>query len=180
MPTDKPRISVILEDDVLKAVEAHRYFNGFRSLSKAVMDLIQKGLARETPPVPSNAIFKGDELRLIALFRKSTDDDREHIMNVALKAHSKRVAPKVRYLHADDDDDGDRSLDITALNCFASIYPYLPESRQNYILEQLITGYEGLLEPSLLKELQSTNSNAENLAAERAEPLGSEDDVSGN
>lgn len=44
MPTNKPRYSVVIDDETLKKVDDHWYNNRFKSRSQATVDLIKKGL----------------------------------------------------------------------------------------------------------------------------------------
>lgn len=181
MPTDKPRISIVLEEDILLAVEHYRYLNGFRSTSRAVLDLIQKGLAKDVPGLPLGSIFNGDELRLISLFRKSNNTDRAVIMNTALKARFREMKPIVRHPVPDAEDDFFNTIDILDINCFTALYSRMSLEDRNNFLMKLIEGRENLLDHDLLNQLDSRlGTDYAAFAAERSEPLGSEDDTAGN
>lgn len=44
MATDKPKFSVIVEEDILQLVEDYRHIHKLRSKSAAAAELIEKGL----------------------------------------------------------------------------------------------------------------------------------------
>lgn len=44
MPTQKPIISIVLDDETLKKVEDYRYSNRISSRSKALNEIIKKGI----------------------------------------------------------------------------------------------------------------------------------------
>jgi len=46
MPTEKPKIILVIEDDLLKRIEDFRYNNRIPSRSKAIRQLILEGLQK--------------------------------------------------------------------------------------------------------------------------------------
>lgn len=54
MPTDKQRVSIVLDDDVFEQLEEYRYSNRIPSLSKAALNLIRLGLDHREEPVLSS------------------------------------------------------------------------------------------------------------------------------
>ncbi len=55
MPTDKPVINIIIDEELLKRIEEYRYSNHIPSRTEAIRKLIESGLAcrcsrQEHPP----------------------------------------------------------------------------------------------------------------------------------
>ena len=50
MPTEKPKIILVLEDDLLERIEDFRYENRIPSRSDAIRQLIEKGLKAPDAP----------------------------------------------------------------------------------------------------------------------------------
>ena len=46
MATNKPIISIVLDEETLKLVEDYQFENRFKSRSKAAVELIKKGIER--------------------------------------------------------------------------------------------------------------------------------------
>ena len=80
MPTDKPRITFVLPEDVLRAVDEYRYSNRIRNQSQAIVQLIRKGLEviGEQPYVQTES-FTQEETELIHDFRSLPKRDKELI-----------------------------------------------------------------------------------------------------
>jgi len=49
MPTEKPRIILALDNDLLERIDDYRYENRIPSRSEAVRLLIEEGLKKKTP-----------------------------------------------------------------------------------------------------------------------------------
>lgn len=47
MPTDKPRFSITMDEDLLEKVNEHQHDNKFSTQTKAIIDLVRKGLDSE-------------------------------------------------------------------------------------------------------------------------------------
>jgi len=58
MPTKKPQILIVLDEDLLKLVEDYRYGRRIPNRSQAIRELIREGLETyktEPPPPPARA-----------------------------------------------------------------------------------------------------------------------------
>ena len=44
MPTEKPRYTIIVDDDILRQIDDFRFENRFPSRSAATLDLIRRGI----------------------------------------------------------------------------------------------------------------------------------------
>jgi len=53
MPTEKPKILITLEDDLVTRIDDYRFENRINSRSEAIRQLIEKGLKSPAPPVKS-------------------------------------------------------------------------------------------------------------------------------
>ena len=54
MPTEKPKIIIVLENDLIEKIEDFRFSNRISSRSKAIRQLLEKALKDyKTPPKPS-------------------------------------------------------------------------------------------------------------------------------
>jgi len=54
MPTEKPKIIMVLEKDLLEKIEDFRYSNRIPTRSEAIRILIEKGLKASEKPPKSN------------------------------------------------------------------------------------------------------------------------------
>ncbi|HPJ97509.1 MAG TPA: ribbon-helix-helix protein, CopG family [Syntrophales bacterium] len=52
MPTEKPKILITLEDDLLTRIDDFRFENRINSRSEAIRRLIEKGLSSPEKPAP--------------------------------------------------------------------------------------------------------------------------------
>lgn len=82
MPTDKPRITFALDQDMLDAIEDYKFRNRVKNQSQAIISLIEKGLNRiqgepvenEKSPTPEGA---EDEDRIVDEF----ESDLRRVLN---------------------------------------------------------------------------------------------------
>lgn len=44
MPTDKPRITIVVDDDLLTLIDDFRFENRYPSRSAAILELLQRGI----------------------------------------------------------------------------------------------------------------------------------------
>ena len=51
MPTEKPKIILVMEDDLLIRIDDYRYENRIPSRSKAIRRLIEEGLKTANSPI---------------------------------------------------------------------------------------------------------------------------------
>lgn len=52
MPTSKPTIIIVMEDDLLTRIDDFRFGNRINSRSEAIRRLIEEGLKASNPPKP--------------------------------------------------------------------------------------------------------------------------------
>lgn len=84
MPTQKPRFSIAIDDDLLKAVDDYKFDNRIKSQNQAINDLVRAGLG-ELSRMETEAIKKASEAEMTA----SEAKENPHIQmfaNVLLKA----------------------------------------------------------------------------------------------
>ena len=80
MATDKPRFSITLDPELLEKVNEHQHGNRFQTQTKAIVDLIQKGLQtdemqtilkkRETKKAPDTEVTVPRALENVESFAK--------------------------------------------------------------------------------------------------------------
>lgn len=78
MPTQKPRFSVAIDDDLLKAVDDYKFDNRIKSQNQAINDLVRAGL-NELARIEAETIKKASEAELPA----SEADENPHIQMFA-------------------------------------------------------------------------------------------------
>ena len=106
MPTEKPRIMVTVDEEMLGRIEHYRYLNEHTSLSKASTELLLKGLMRESADTSQTRVFSGDVMKLVNIFNKTDESGRIEILNAAVRANAK-VARRSRTKNgANEDQDG--------------------------------------------------------------------------
>lgn len=135
MPTEKPRIMIVVDEDIALSIDHYRLLNGFKSTSKAALELILKGLSEYNKPEFKPAVFSGDEIKLIALFRKLTDDGRNEVLKAAAFAPK---TPKRSFYTFPEDDSKYSSIDTRVLQCFIQAFPRLNPADQQAILMELL------------------------------------------
>lgn len=65
MPTQKPRFSIAIDDDLLKAVDDYKFSNRIKSQNQAINDLVRAGLG-ELSRMETEAIRKASETEITA------------------------------------------------------------------------------------------------------------------
>lgn len=65
MPTQKPRFSIAIDDDLLKAVDDYKFDNRIKSQNQAINDLVRAGLG-ELSRIEAEAIKKASEAEATA------------------------------------------------------------------------------------------------------------------
>lgn len=65
MPTQKPRFSIAIDDDLLKAVDDYKFDNRIKSQNQAINDLVRAGLC-ELSRIEAEAIKKASEAETTA------------------------------------------------------------------------------------------------------------------
>lgn len=78
MPTQKPRFSVAIDDDLLKAVDDYKFKNRIKSQNQAINDLVRAGLG-ELLRMESDSLKKASE----AEFPASETNENPHIQMFA-------------------------------------------------------------------------------------------------
>ncbi len=63
MPTQKPRFSIAIDDDLLKAVDDYKFDNRIKSQNQAINDLVRAGL-NELDRIEAESIKKASEVEL--------------------------------------------------------------------------------------------------------------------
>lgn len=170
MPTDKPRVSIVLSDDLLSDIENYRFMHGLKSISKAINELILKGLTVSEETVVRHQLFSDFELLLLSMLRKATDAGRADIMKTALSV-TKAVKGKTYYDLPENEPANAKPIDVNILDAFIHIYPSLSPDQQNSLMTDMLKMSKGFDEwKDLAEQLDPTAA-----AAERAEPLGSLD-----
>lgn len=99
MPTDKPRLNVVLSEEEYRLVDKYRYENSISSMSKAAAELILKALGKLDNRKPAGSPFTGEELNLLNVYRHADADSKNEMRRVALKAN-KRTRNRQRPLTA--------------------------------------------------------------------------------
>lgn len=89
MPTKKPRLNVVLEDDDLKLVEVYCRDHGIKSMSKGIRQLVLLGLNRiEDSSRLFPNLYDKHEMNLLYKYRRTTPDGQNSILSAAAKAPS--------------------------------------------------------------------------------------------
>ena len=79
MPTDKPRFTVTIPDDMMKEIDDYRFRNRCRSQSQAINELLKKGFAvlfseNRNDEQPAEADEPPSEARFIELYSRLDDE----------------------------------------------------------------------------------------------------------
>ena len=89
MPTKKPRLNVVLEDDDLKLVEVYCRDHGIKSMSKGIRQLVLLGLNRlEESNYPASNIYDKCEMQILYKYRRTTVEGQNMILSAVAKAPS--------------------------------------------------------------------------------------------
>ena len=135
MPTEKPRIMITVDEDMLGRIEHYRYLNEHASLSKASTELLLKGLMRESTETEPTRLFSGDMIRLMNIFNRADEDGRAAIMNAAIKAKA-ASARRTRVQKAVKEDDAG-ALMIEEIQNLLTLYQMASEETRLAALDLL-------------------------------------------
>lgn len=135
MPTNKPRLNMVLDESELERIEHYRYLNGINSMSKAATELVLKGLAKLDSKVPATEPYTREELHLLHIYRKAGTDGKAAIMSAALKTSPAKA--KSRTLHAEKEDFVN-TINIDHIGIFLDYYRSLDEDAQNAFILSIL------------------------------------------
>lgn len=135
MPTEKPRIMITLEEGMPQAIENYRTLNGLKSTSKAINELILKGLSGFDSLSSKTSVFTNDEIKFIALFRKLTDAARNEIMRSITFAPQDR--PRMIVGRAMPEKEF-HVIDSRDLDCFIKAFPRMSTTDQRALLFEML------------------------------------------
>lgn len=99
MPTDKPRFTVVADDELLSAIKRYQIRHHISSHTEAVRELLSFGieLAEMDPSLDRTQVFRREEIEVLANYRAS---DPETKLNVRLQlkqsADIDRPKPQLR------------------------------------------------------------------------------------
>lgn len=94
MPTNKPRLSIVLTNEEMRQVDHYRYTHSIASMSKAATELILKGLNRLDDLKPAHSPFTNEELSLIHAYRNADTDSKNEIRSVTLQSNRRAKSRK--------------------------------------------------------------------------------------
>lgn len=89
MPTNKPRLSVVLELEELRLIEQYQRTNQITSLSKAATELILKGLSKYSDTSRIQQVYTKDEMDVLRALRNANEEGRQMIYSAIAQAKSK-------------------------------------------------------------------------------------------
>lgn len=96
MPTEKQRISIVADDQLVTMIEMYQRDKDIKSMSRAAAELIKKGLLVEDERLHNGQVYDGKEIQLVRMFRRATEEDREEILDAIFrsvtKARSRRMS----------------------------------------------------------------------------------------
>lgn len=84
MPTNKPRFTITVDEELMVAIENFRYDNRIKSQTQAVIKLVELGLQeilKDTPirPVSAEEQYTAKEKALVVDYRTFNDEGKEKI-----------------------------------------------------------------------------------------------------
>lgn len=135
MPTEKPRIMVTVDEDMLSRIEQYRYLNKHPSLSKAATELLLKGLMSENAEAEPSRFFSGDMVKLINIFNHTDEDGRAAIMSAAIKGKARHVRRSRTLMAIDEDTNG--ALMIEEIQNLLTLYQMADEKTRLAALDML-------------------------------------------
>lgn len=87
MPTDKPRVTITVEKDVLSQIEEYRFQNHCKNQTQAILSLVEAGLdsltAEKSSDKPSPAPSGLDLDRLMSAVSQMNEEGRERVIEYA-------------------------------------------------------------------------------------------------
>lgn len=135
MPTAKPRIMVVVDNDVLDSIEHYRLLNGFKSISQTAYELILKGLSDYNNATIGTSVFSGDEIKLVALFRKLSDAGRNEVLHALINAPKEHPRTITAYPISEDTH---HFIDARDLDLFLKAYPHMTASDQRALKFEML------------------------------------------
>lgn len=162
MPTEKTRLMFVVDDGVAEAIEHYRLLNNFKSTSKAVLELVLKGLSgfNDSPMKPS--VFSGDEIKLISLFRNLSDSGRNEVFKAAVFSPKE---PSRNFVFDPIPDEASHVIDTRVLDCFLKAFPRMSPADQSAFLFEILEKAKMLKDDDCSKLL---NEIGHDLASARA------------
>ena len=95
MPTDKPRITITMDPELLSRVEAHRHEYGFSTKSRAIRSLLNSALSDFSCPAPPAPSLTPDESAHLTQYRRLDPRDQGYIDGeIAQLLRAEKYTPK--------------------------------------------------------------------------------------
>lgn len=82
MPTDKPRISIVVTEELLREIDEFRYANRIKNQTQTIVTLINRGFEAISGKFEEPPKFSNDELQLIDEYRAAPKNIQEAAHNI--------------------------------------------------------------------------------------------------
>lgn len=96
MPTQKPRFSIAIDEDLLKAVDDYKFDNRIKSQNQAINDLVRAGLNElsriETEQIKNAPSDLSEEARRVALDYEALDRHGRRMTRMVIAEEQNRMA----------------------------------------------------------------------------------------
>lgn len=82
MPTNKPRVSLALPEDLLKQIDEFRYSNRIKNQTQAIITLLNRGFDAMAENETGEKRFTMDELQLVEEYRAAPKEIKQATHNI--------------------------------------------------------------------------------------------------
>ena len=94
MPTENPRVTITLDDELLNKITEYRFENRIKNQTQAIVQLVERGIAEIDLPNRHQDIkeneFTKSEIALIQKYR-NLDDHGKRMVDIVIKAETERM-----------------------------------------------------------------------------------------
>jgi len=96
MPTDKPRITITIDEETMKTVEEFRYSNRYSSQTQAFLELIKIGLeAVGRTPIKRTPVFSKQAIQIARTYDNELDDYGRSLLRLVAMHEKERLESEI-------------------------------------------------------------------------------------
>ena len=153
MPTDKQRVSIVVDDELLMRMNEYQRNRGLSSMSKTASELIMKGLLAQDESLHNGQVYSGQEIQLIRAFKCADEDDKQIILTAVVRALAQ--ARKRRRVFTATEEYEVESIAIDEIGSLISLYGQADSDTRREALEVLLGIDNDVSEDQLRSAIQS-------------------------
>lgn len=154
MPTDKQRVSIVADDELLSRMAEYQRNRGLTSMSKTACELIMKGLLAQDESLHNGQVYNGEEIQLLRAFKCADENDRAIILETVYRALAKSRKRQQSYTVSDED--YVQSMTIEEIELLISSYRQADKGARHKAMDALLVTDDNITEDDIRSAIQSS------------------------